>query len=109
MILLAYVLMGIGVVFQILGVLSLYRFPDVYTRTHAQTVCNVGGSCLVLFGVFIEKFYSVFSIKALFIIFFIFLTSPVSAHAITRAAYKSGTPAKKLTRNDLKVIKNRKK
>ncbi len=102
-------LMILGGIIAIIGSMGILRFPDVYTRTHAQTVCNVGGSCLVLFGVFIEKFYSVFSIKALFIIFFIFLTSPVSAHAITRAAYKSGTPAKKLTRNDLKVIKNRKK
>jgi len=102
-------LMILGGIIAIIGSMGILRFPDVYTRTHAQTVCNVGGSCLVLFGVFIEKFYSVFSIKALFIIFFIFLTSPVSAHAITRAAYKSGTPAKKLARNDLKVIKNRKK
>lgn len=85
-----FILMVIGGIIAIIGGIGLIRFPDVYTRTHAQTLSNVGGCCLILFGVFLEGFYSIFSIKALFLIIFIFLTAPIGAHIIAKAAYKSG-------------------
>ena len=84
------ILMAIGGIIAIIGAIGLIRFPDVYTRIHAQTVCNVGGCCLILFGVFLQGFYSMFSAKALFLIVFIFLTAPIGAHIIAKAAYKSG-------------------
>jgi multicomponent Na+:H+ antiporter subunit G len=84
------ILMVIGGIVAIIGGIGLIRFPDVYTRIHAQTVSNVGGCCLVLFGVFLEGFYSILSVKALFLIILIFLTAPIGAHIIAKAAYKSG-------------------
>ncbi|MCK5022688.1 MAG: monovalent cation/H+ antiporter subunit G [Candidatus Aenigmarchaeota archaeon] len=84
------ILMIIGGVFSIIGSIGLVRFPDVYTRSHAQTVVNVGGLCLILVGVMIDNFFSTIFVKALFIIIFIFVTSPVGTHAITKAAYLSG-------------------
>lgn len=85
-----FTLMAIGGIVAVIGGIGLIRFPDVYTRTHAQTLSNVGGCCLILFGVFLEAFYSVLSMKALFLIIFIFLTAPIGAHIIAKAAYKSG-------------------
>lgn len=99
-----FILMAIGGVVAIIGAIGLIRFPDVYTRTHAQTVCNVGGCCLILLGVFLEKFYSLYSIKALFLIVFIFLTAPIGAHIIAKAAYKSGIKPK-VVRDEWKKIK----
>jgi len=84
------ILMLIGGIFSIIGSFGLVRFPDVYTRSHAQTVVNVGGVCLILVGVMINNFYSLLFVKALFLIIFIFITSPVGTHAITKAAYLSG-------------------
>lgn len=89
-----FVLMVIGGVLAIIGSLGLIRFPDVYSRSHAQTVVNVGGVCLILVGVLVDQFFSVFSVKALFLIILIFVTSPVATHAITKAAYLSGIKPK---------------
>lgn len=88
------ILMGIGGIFAIIGSLGFIRFPDVYTRSHAQTVVNVGGIILILVGVMIDSFFSTLFVKALFLIIFIFATSPVGTHAITKAAYLSGIKPK---------------
>jgi len=87
-------LMVVGGVLAIIGSFGLVRFPDVYSRSHAQTVVNVGGICLLLLGVMVDQFFSVFFVKALFLIILIFVTSPVATHAITKAAYLSGVKPK---------------
>jgi multicomponent Na+:H+ antiporter subunit G len=103
-------LIFLGAVISIIGAIGLIRFPDIYSRTHAQTVVNVGGTCLILLGVFLETFPSFYSIKSMLLILFIFLTSPVGSHAIARAAYKSGVKPKKLHEDQLgyKIIENEK-
>jgi len=84
------IIMAIGGLLAIIGSLGLIRFPDVYSRSHAQTVVNVGGVCLMLVGVLVDQFFSEFFVKSLFLIILIFVTSPVATHAITKAAYLSG-------------------
>ena len=96
------VLMVAGGVISILGSVGLLRFPDVYTRSHAQTVVNVGGTCLILLGAAIYGFWSILTIKSLFLIFFIFMTAPVGVHAITRSAYRSGVKPKKLVEDEIR-------
>ena len=81
-----------GIAFDFLGVLGLLRLPDVYTRLQAATKCITFGTAGLLFGVFIMKGFSSFGFKALLGIVFIFLTSPTAAHAISRAAHRSGIP-----------------
>jgi multicomponent Na+:H+ antiporter subunit G len=85
-----FILIFIGSIISVIGAFGLVRFPDIYSRSHAQTVVNVGGTCLILFGVFLESFLSFYSVKSILLILFIFLTSPVGTHAIAKAAYKSG-------------------
>jgi multicomponent Na+:H+ antiporter subunit G len=102
-------LIFLGSVISIIGAFGLIRFPDIYSRTHAQTVVNVGGTCLILLGVVFEApFLSLYSIKSILLIVFIFLTSPVGSHAIARAAYKSGVKPKKLHEDELgyKIIQD---
>ncbi|MEM5812150.1 MAG: monovalent cation/H(+) antiporter subunit G [Candidatus Aenigmatarchaeota archaeon] len=104
-----FILILIGSMISLIGSLGLIRFPDIYTRTHAQTVINVGGTCLLLFGVFLDMpFPSLYSSKSLLLIVFIFLTSPVGTHAIARAAYKSGFKPRMLEEDELgfKVIED---
>lgn len=97
-------LMLAGGVFSVIGAIGLIRFPDVYSRSHAQTVVNVGGTCLILIGVMIDNFSSPLLIKSLFLIIFIFFTSPVGTHAITKAAYLSGVKPK-VRKNEWKRLK----
>ncbi len=82
----------IGIAFDFLGVLGLARLPDVYNRLQAGTKCVTFGTAGLLFGVFILQGFTSFGFKALLGIAFVFLTSPVAAHAISRAAHRSGVP-----------------
>jgi multicomponent Na+:H+ antiporter subunit G len=82
----------IGIAFDFLGVLGLVRLPDVYNRLQAATKCVTFGSAGILFGVLIINGFNSFGFKALLGIVFIFLTSPVAAHVIARAAHRSGVP-----------------
>ena len=81
----------IGLAFDFFGCLGLVRFPDVYTRLQASAKCITLGTCGILFGLFLFKGFSVTGVKALLCIVFIILTAPVSAHALARGAYLSGT------------------
>jgi len=78
-----------GIAFDFFGVLGLVRLPDVYNRLQAATKCVTFGSAGVLFGAFLLQGFNSFGFKALLGIAFIFLTSPVAAHAISRAAHRS--------------------
>jgi len=106
-----YILLAIGVIFQILGTTSLHRFPDVYTRLHGATICTTFGSIFLYLGVIIYGLLSFFAgdsaslilFSHTFLIMLILLTTnPTASHAIARAAYKSGLKPKKAVVDDLK-------
>jgi len=82
----------VGIMFDFMGVLGLVRLPDVYNRLQAATKCVTFGSAGILFGVFILQGFNNFGFKVLLGILFIFLTSPVAAHAIARAAHRARIP-----------------
>ncbi|NOX71446.1 MAG: monovalent cation/H(+) antiporter subunit G [Candidatus Micrarchaeota archaeon] len=78
----------IGALISIIGSIGLVRFPDVFTRSHAQTVVNVGGVALMLIGAAFELIGDPAAWKIIVIIILIFVTSPTATHAITKAAYE---------------------
>ena len=88
--LIAYAMLGIGSACALIGAMGIVRFPDVYNRIHANTVVVVGGAILTMIGAGILGGLSIFTLKVIVIVIFIFLTNPVSAHAIARAAHRSG-------------------
>ena len=94
-----YILLGIGVFFNLLAGIGLLRFPDVYTRLHAGTKCTTFGSIFICGSVIIIGlkmwFYgdmngSVMAIHTGFALIAILLPNPTGAHAIARAAHRSG-------------------
>lgn len=99
-----YLFLGLGVFFNVLAGVGLLRFPDVYTRLHAGTKCTTFGSIFIIGSVvfiglknwwFGDLNGSVLAIHSVFALIAILLTNPVGAHAIARAAHKSGVmPAK---------------
>ncbi len=97
-----FILFGLFFVFA--GSLGLVRFPDVYTRLHAPTK----GATLGVFGILVASIIHLaatgsWGVKEILTIVFLFLTAPVSAHMMSRAAYITGVPAKaKIVTNDLK-------
>ena len=102
--LIAVILILIGTIFSFLSAIGLIRFPDVYTRAHALSKGSTVGVLFTLVGTFIFFLLEgYFSIKLFLGIFFVFLTAPVSAHVIVRAAYRSNVElAKETVQDDLK-------
>ncbi|MDQ0269875.1 monovalent cation/H(+) antiporter subunit G [Cytobacillus purgationiresistens] len=90
----AGVLILIGTLFSFLSAIGLIRLPDVYTRSHAASKSSTIGVLFTLIGtlIFFLIHEGVFSIRLLLVIFFVFLTAPVSAHLICRSAYRSNVP-----------------
>lgn len=83
-------LLGVGAACALIGAFGIVRLPDVYNRIHANTVCVVGGAITLLLGIGLIEGVSFYTLKALTVALFMFLTNPVGAHAIARAAHKSG-------------------
>jgi multicomponent Na+:H+ antiporter subunit G len=88
----AYVLMALGLAFDLLGCVGLVRLPDVYNRLQAGTKCVTLGTFLLLAGVVVRFGFDALGWKALLCVWFIAMTSPTAAHAIARAAHRSGVP-----------------
>jgi len=89
------IIIGLGILFDLFGCIGLVRFPDVYTRLQASTKCVTLGTALIVFGVFIYEGFTPAGIKALLVMLFILATSPTSAHALARGAYRSGIKPEK--------------
>ena len=87
-----YILIAIGILFDIFGCIGLVRFPDVYNRLQASTKCVTLGTILLLFGVAVVAGEGAISGKAVICAVFILITSPTAAHAIAKGAYASAVP-----------------
>lgn len=94
------ILLGIGLIFNVLGTVSLYRFPDVYTRLHGTTKCTTFGSlftssAVVVYGVtrYFEGYEGRFVTLSLHVtvaILALLISNATGANAIARAAHRSG-------------------
>ena len=82
-----FIIGGAGVV---IGAVGIVRFPDFYTRLHAAGITDTAGAELILLGMLLQAPSFLVAAKLLFVGFFLFLTSPVSTHAIAHAAYVGG-------------------
>ncbi len=93
---LIYALLAIGVLFNGLGSFALIRFPDVYTRIHGATKCTTFGSIFLSLAVITYGFYNggaqygTLALHTIVALIALLLTNPTGAHAIARAAHRSG-------------------
>ena len=85
-----YVLISIGVIFDLFGCIGLVRLPDVYNRLQAATKCVTLGTCMILIGVLFVTGIGSAGLRAAICALFILLTSPVAAHILARAAHRYG-------------------
>jgi len=87
-----YILIVIGILFNIFGCIGLVRFPDVYNRLQASTKCVTLGTILLLVGVALLSDSGALAAKAMICAVFILITSPTAAHAIAKGSHASGVP-----------------
>ncbi len=81
-----------GTFFIFSSAVGIIRFPGIYTRLHAATKAPTLGIISILLATFFFLYgsHQIISGKLLLAILFIFLTSPVSGHMLSRAAHRSG-------------------
>jgi multicomponent Na+:H+ antiporter subunit G len=87
----AGVLLVSGSLLALLAAVGLHRFPDVFARMHAATKPATLGLLLVVIGAALRVDEGRAVTKLLLVAAFQFLTAPVAAHMIGRAAYRAGT------------------
>jgi multicomponent Na+:H+ antiporter subunit G len=80
-------LLVFGTFFMVAGSIGLARMPDLYCRMHAASKCVTLGISGLLIAAIIHLGSTEVTLKAILAILFQFLTTPVSAHMIARAAY----------------------
>jgi multicomponent Na+:H+ antiporter subunit G len=85
-------LLVVGSAFMLLAGVGVVRMPDLFMRMQAATkAATLGGGCMLL-AVAVHFNDLAVSARAFLVIAFVFLTAPVAAHMIARAAYSVGTP-----------------
>lgn len=85
-------LLMIGGVFLLTAAIGVFRMPDLFTRMQTATkAATLGIGCVLLAVAVYMNDFGV-AIRAVLTILFFFLTAPVAAHMIGRAAYFIGVP-----------------
>ncbi len=105
-----YIFIGIGLFFNLVGVVGLHRFPDMYTKLHAATKCTTFGSIFLIIAVIVQAAgiwaqggasESVMVIRAVLVLVALLVTNATGAHAIARAAHRSGEKPARAVVDDL--------
>lgn len=79
-----------GTLFMVLAAVGAARLPDVYLRMQAATKASTLGLMVLAAAAALHFAELAVAARALLVVFFVFLTSPVGAHALGRAAYRAG-------------------
>jgi multicomponent Na+:H+ antiporter subunit G len=86
------VLLVVGALFMLLAGLGVLRLPDLFMRLQAATKASTLGVGCLLLGASVHFQDLTVTTRAVLVIGFFFLTAPVGAHMIARAAYAVGAP-----------------
>ncbi|WP_137158318.1 monovalent cation/H(+) antiporter subunit G [Rhizobium sp. FKL33] len=86
----AAALIVLGSLIALISAIGLIRLPDVFARMHAASKAGAAGSSLLLLALALRAEESSIWLKAAATILFFFLTAPISAHLLARAALKAG-------------------
>ncbi|MEM0899571.1 MAG: monovalent cation/H(+) antiporter subunit G [Pseudomonadota bacterium] len=88
----ASLLLIIGAFFALLAAMGLWRFPDIYCRSHSASKAGTLGSGLMLLALAVHAGDLGTVTRAIAGVLFFLLTAPLSAHLLARAAYFAGYP-----------------
>ncbi len=92
--LVSWALMIVGIVFVVSGAVGLVRMPDLYTRLHAASLTDTGGTILIGLALIVQAVFvfdnNMAAIKMTLILFFTMFTSPTASHALAKTALLSG-------------------
>lgn len=77
----------LGAIFMLIAGIGILRMPDLFLRMSAATIASTVGVGFVLLGVILKVNKLEVTAQLMATILFLFLTVPVGAHIIGRAAH----------------------
>lgn len=84
----AFILLGSAL--MLIAAIGILRMPDLLTRMQATTKAASLGAGLLLLGAAVHLQEAGVTMRVLATVFFVLLTTPISAHLLSRAAYFLG-------------------
>jgi multicomponent Na+:H+ antiporter subunit G len=82
-------LLLLGALFSLIAAIGVVRLPDLFTRMHAASKAGAVGSGLVLLAVAVLSADIGVALRAIVGIAFILVTTPLAAHLLARASYRT--------------------
>ena len=82
------ILLIVGVIVALIGTIGCFRFDNFLARTHAATVEDTFATLLIILGLMLHYGFSLFSLKLLLILVFLYITGSTAIHALTQAFLK---------------------
>ncbi|MBL4907543.1 MAG: monovalent cation/H(+) antiporter subunit G [Sneathiella sp.] len=89
-----WILLLAACIFLLITGLGMLRLPDLYTRIHAGGMADTLATFLVCLGLALQSGLTLTTIKLLFIVAFVFFTSPTSTYALAQASFVAGLKPK---------------
>ena len=92
---LAWPLALVGCLFVVTGAIGLVRMPDLYTRLHASSLTDTGGTILIVASLLVHAVVEyagspLVAIKLVLVLVFTLYTAPTASHALAKTALLSG-------------------
>lgn len=102
--LLLALLIVIGALFTLIGSFGLFKLPDFFMRLHGPTkATTLGvGAILIASALYFTFEKDTLSLHEILITLFLFITAPVSAHLMAKAAIHIKVKQLKKTQNRIK-------
>lgn len=101
---LSWVCLMTGSILGISGAVGIFRFEEFYGRLHAASVTDTLCVFFIVLGLILQEGFTIVSIKLVFVVLLLWLTSPVATHALIRSAYETGlSPVLKTSRSASKT------
>ena len=79
-----------GLFFMVVGTVGILRMPDVFTRLHAAGMTDTMGAGFLILGMCLQAGLGLVLVRLVIVYAFLMLTSPISTHALARAALAGG-------------------
>ncbi|MCK4571251.1 monovalent cation/H(+) antiporter subunit G [Candidatus Bipolaricaulota bacterium] len=83
----AYVIMGVGVGFVLIGSLGMLRFRDIYSRLQASGVSDNAGLGLILIGLILHSGWDRHDVTLVLLLLLMLITNPIVTHSVARSAF----------------------
>lgn len=82
-----YFLISVSLIFLLISLSGIYRFPDIYTKIHSSSIADSFAIPLCLFGLSLISPNIILSIKLIILALLFFIITPVSSNAIIKSAW----------------------